>query len=266
MLLESYKTFKPADYLQEYYSNVDWENRSLMAFFAEAYRDIPPDSVMLEFSGGPSLYSLITAASAVKEIHFSDFLSRNVQEIELWKQFRHRGFLWKNFFKEALIAEGQTDITAEDIAQRENVLSQKLCNFLLCDAFEPQPLGQRYHQHYDVVAANFVAESITPSLSTWEEVVSNICSTLKPDGTLIMTAIQGASFYYVEGHRYPAVAVTEKDVVKVLTRLGFNTSKLLVRQIPAEVTDATANDYKGYEGMLFVKAKRTDTSALPLLH
>lgn len=255
MLLESYRTFEPADYLQEYYSNIDLENRSLLGFFAKAYQDLPTDSIMLEFSGGPSIYSMMTAAAKVKEIHFSDFLAKNVKEVALWKQFRHRNFLWQDFFKEALIAEGVTP-TPDAISQRENLLSAKLSNFLRCDAFEAYPLGQQYHQYYDVVAANFVAESITSSLNTWEDVVGNICSTLRPSGTLIMTAIQEASFYCIEGRRYPAVAVSETDVIRVLAQHGFDTRNMLIDRIPAEVTNVADSDYKGYKGMLFVKAKR----------
>jgi hypothetical protein len=256
MLLDSYKTFEPTNYLQEYYSSIDLENRSLLAFFAKAYRDISPDSVMLEFSGGPSLYSLISAAAHVKEIHFSDFLLRNVEEVQLWQRFRHRSYLWVSFFKEALIAEGKANVTAADILEREDMLSKKLRNFMLCDAFEPQPLGSQYHQYYDVVAANFVAESITLSLEIWEKIIGNICSTLRPDGTLIMTAIQGASFYCVEGRRYPAVTVTQEDAIAALKHQGFNTHNLLIQQIPAEITDIKDKNYKGYQGMLFVKAKR----------
>ena len=255
MLLESYRTFEPADYLQEYYSNVDLENRSLLRFFAKAYRDIPTDSLMLEFSGGPSIYSMMTAATRVREIHFSDFLPKNVKEVALWKQFRHRNFLWQDFFKEALLAEGLTP-TPDEISQREDLLSAKITNFLQCDAFEPQPLGEQYHQYYDVVAANFVAESITSSLNTWEEIVGNICSTLRPNGTLIMTAIQEASFYCVEGRKYPAVAVSEASVRRVLANHGFNYQNMIIERIPAEITDVTDPDYKGYRGMLFVKAQR----------
>jgi len=255
---ESYKTFEPTNYLQEYYSDINLENRSLLSFFAEAYKDVDPNSVMLEFSGGPSIYSLITAADKVKEIHFSDFLKRNVEEVEQWKRFRHRSYLWTNFFREALVVEGKHEVTVNDILNREDILSQKLSRFLLCDAFKSQPLGPDHHQYYDIVAANFVAESITPSLKTWEEIIGNICSTLKPKGSLIMTAIQGASFYCVDGQRYSAVAVTPENVLRALSYQGFDTRNLLIRQIPAEITDTTARDYKGYKGMLFIKATRSN--------
>lgn len=257
MLLESYKTFEPANYLQEYYASVDMENRSLLSFFAEAYKGIDSNAIMLEFGGGPSLYSLITAASKVKEIHFSDFLKCNIEQVEQWKRFKQDSYLWTNFFREALAAEGVKSITVDDILNREDLLSQKLSNFLLCDAFQPQPLGPTYHHHYDVVAANFVAESITSSLKVWEQVVCNICSTLKPKGTLIMTAFQDTSFYCIEGRRYPAVTVTPENMFRVLSRLGFNTHNLIMQQIAAEVTDSTAKGYKGYKGMLFVKATRS---------
>ncbi|MEM8805154.1 MAG: guanitoxin biosynthesis pre-guanitoxin forming N-methyltransferase GntF [Cyanobacteria bacterium P01_G01_bin.38] len=256
MLLDTYKTFEPANYLQEYYSHIDLENRSLLKFFAKAYQGIPTDATLLEFSGGPSIYSLISAAQQVKEIHFSDFLSRNLEEVELWKRFQHRNFLWKSFFREALGFESADCVTSEQIEQREQLLREKITKFILCDAFEDYPLGRRYQGYYDVVAANFVAESITPSLRTWENIVQNICSILKPSGTLIMTAIQEAEFYYVNGRRYPAVPVSADDVARVLSRLGFHPENICLESIPAEVTNERDEDYKGYKGMLFIKANR----------
>jgi hypothetical protein len=256
MLLESYQAFESRNYLEHYYSEIGIENQKLLGFLANAYQDIPAHSTLLEFGGGPTIYALIAAARHVKSIDFADFLPCNLEEIKLWQQGSNQSFTWKNFFETALlIEEGQLD--QQRVAQRELLLRQKLSQFLLCDAFESNPLGPAYRHYYDVVSTNFVAESITSSHSVWETLVENICSTLKPGGTLIMTAIAGATYYCINGNRFPAIAITEIDLVKRLIQLGFKSDAIYSSSILAEISDATAPGYKGYSGMIFVKAKKS---------
>ena len=257
MLLETYQAFEPTNYLQEYYSQIGSENRELLKFFAEAYQDVPAQATMLEFGGGPSLYSLITAAKIAKEIHFSDFLGKNIEEVRSWKNLSKRRFMWRNFFKEAIFLEGDMEVDNDKIHQRERLLRKKLSRFLLCDAFEENPIGPEYRNYYDVVSTNFVAESITSSLKVWEKLIGNICSTLKPGGSLIMTAIQGAKYYYVNGRYFHAASITEIDLLRALIKQGFNPDNIRINSIPAEVTDERAENYKGYKGIIFLKARKS---------
>lgn len=256
MLLDAYQTFNPQNYLTDYYSNVGAENYELLKFFAEAYRDVPFDSVMLEFSGGPTLYSLISASQNVQEIHFSDFLPQNLAEVEAWLSGHNTSVEWDNFFREAMRLEGNLNIDQRAIRDRIALLRNKITRLLNCDAFEPNPLGPEYHQYYDIVAANFVAESITYSKKMWQEVIGHICSTLKPGGTLVMTAIQGAKYYSVNGKHYPAAPVNEVDLVQALVKIGFQPNRIFVKTIPAEIQYESSEKYKGYQGMIFVKARK----------
>src|SRR5689334_2040520 len=69
-----FASFSPAAYLQEYYDHIGPENDELLRFFAEAFKLVPPETVMLEFGGGPTIYQLISAAVKVSTIDFTDYL------------------------------------------------------------------------------------------------------------------------------------------------------------------------------------------------
>ncbi len=43
---------------------------------------------LLEFGGGPSLFSLISAAKYIESITFADYAETNRKEISLWKEAR----------------------------------------------------------------------------------------------------------------------------------------------------------------------------------
>jgi NNMT/PNMT/TEMT family len=257
MLLDTYETFEAQNYLEEYYSTIGPENLALLKFFAEAYRDVPKDSVMLEFSGGPTLYSLISAANSVSEIHFSDYLPQNLAEINRWVSGIRTTNIWDRYFEEALRLERLHPVTPEAVEARMARLRQKITNLLFCDAFSPTPLEGNHRQTYDVVAANFVAESITESMPQWQGVIGNICSTLRPGGTLIMTALQGANYYSVSDRHYSAVSITEMDLVQALIRAGFRPNSMLVQTISAETLEHGDDCYQGYQGMIFIKAKKS---------
>lgn len=249
--------FHPREYLKEYYSKVGLENSSLLEFFAKVYKeDVVSDSTMLEFGGGPTVYPLISAAPKVGAIHFSDYLEENLKEVRLWKNRGKKAFNWDTFLKKVLALEGIKKISHTDIKERENLMRRKIKKITHCDAFNKDPMGKEYRNYYDVINTNFVTESITSSKKTWEKLVSNICSMLKKDGVLVMTAIKGAKYYRIGDKRFPAVPVTEDDLIRVLTRLGFQETSFVLYSVPAEVMDEELKGYTGYNGFIFLKAKK----------
>ena len=100
-----FDTFDPRVYLREYYMTIDYENDQLLRFFSECYRDINPRSTLLVFGSGPTLYSLITAATKVDTIHVCDRLDSNLHEIQLWKRGDEEAFNWEPFIQRALELE-----------------------------------------------------------------------------------------------------------------------------------------------------------------
>ena len=251
-----FDAFDPKEYLREYYTAIDFENDQLLQFFHTCYRDIKPQSTLLEFGIGPTIYSLITAATKVDTIHVCDRLSANLQEMYLWKRGSEDAFNWEPFIRRVLEIEGMGKVTQEDIQRRANLLQRKLTQMCFCDAFSNSPLlrnpGMNPECKYDIVQVNFVPESITSSLEKWEMAVWNILSLLKSRGTLILTTLKNAQYYHLHHKRFPAVNIDEMLLTSTLIKYGFKESDLIMRSISANPP------YRGYHGMIFVKAQWQD--------
>ena len=66
-LTRDWTLFDPLAYLNQYSGDGGAENRALLQFLVEAYRDLPPGGLKLEFGGGPTIYPLISADGRVSE-------------------------------------------------------------------------------------------------------------------------------------------------------------------------------------------------------
>jgi SAM-dependent methyltransferase len=218
---DSYSQFRPKEYLDAYYYKVHVANVVLLKFFAKAYSDVPANSHMLEFSGGPTIHQLISAAPKVKEIHFSDYLKRNLNEVQSWKENSPSAFDWTPFFKKALKLEGEKEITSRLINNREKMLREKITKFLPCNAFLDDPLGYEAREKYDIVSTNFVPCSITSNKFVWRKLIKHITSLLKPGGIFITTSLRDALWWEFGDAKYPGCAVNETHMINTLTRLGF---------------------------------------------
>lgn len=218
---DTYIKFKPSTYIDSYYSRLHSANIAMLKFFVKAYADVPTNSLMLEFGGGPTIYQLISAAAKVKEIHFSDYLKRNLKEVQHWKEDSTDVFDWTPYFKKALQLEGTGDITTKLIEKRETILRKKITKFLPCNAFLDDPLGPHARERYDIVSVNYVPDSITSKKMVWKKLIANITSLLKPNGVFITTALRNAAYWEFGDVKYPGCAVNETDMIKTLTKLGF---------------------------------------------
>ena len=244
-----FDTFDPRGYLRQYFATIDFESDELLRFFSECYRDIDPRSTLLDFGSGPTLYSLITAAAKVETIHVSDRLEGNLHEIQLWKRGDEEAFNWEPFIQRALELEGKSRVTREDIRRRAELLRSKLTTFCFCDAFSNPPLQGSHINEYDIVQVNFVPESITSSLIEWERAIHNIISLLKPQGTLILTALKNAVYYHLQEKKFPAVSIDETVLTQTLQKFGFRQAHILMQTVPACLP------YRGYSGLMLIKAR-----------
>ncbi|OGK22303.1 hypothetical protein A2866_05315 [Candidatus Roizmanbacteria bacterium RIFCSPHIGHO2_01_FULL_39_8] len=250
----SFSSFEPRDYLNEYYSRIGTENETLLRFFNSSYKKAEKNGLMLEFSGGPTIYPLISAAPVMKEIHFADFLDKNLLEVQKWQNRSVEAFDWTIFFRKALEIEGKINVKKNDIYKRESLLRSKLTKFLHCDAFDQNPLGKNYRQIYDLLNVNFVPDSVAKSKEVWKKLIKNICSLIKPRGLLVMSALKDATYWKAGSKFFPAVHIDEDDLKRLLKSLYFKILTLFT--IPAEVVDEKAENFEGYKGMIFLTAKK----------
>ena len=69
-------------------------------FYRKYGSDLDVESArVLEFGGGPCIFPLISAASHVKEIVFSEYLESCREEVKLWKDKNPESHNWTPYFR-----------------------------------------------------------------------------------------------------------------------------------------------------------------------
>ncbi|MBI1277186.1 MAG: hypothetical protein GC179_03565 [Anaerolineaceae bacterium] len=245
-----WSVFNARDYLHEYYADIGSENLAILHFMVRALSEVSPDSVLLDFGGGPTVYSLIASANHAREIHFCDYLDTNLEQVRMWLECHPQAFNWTEFIKTTLVLEGN-DYSKQGVCDRERKIRQRVTQVLHCDANLPQPIETDV-DGYDVLVTNFCAESATDSVEQWRRFVTNITSLIKPGGRLIMSTLKGASSYGVGAESFPAVNIMEDDLMELLIDIGFNYNTVHIESVPAD------RPSRHYQGLMFVSAiKRT---------
>jgi SAM-dependent methyltransferase len=243
-----WREFNPRDYLLEYYGDVGAENFALLRFAVKAFRAIPPDGLLLDFGGGPTIFPLIAAANRVREIHFSDYLDANLNEVRCWLNNEPSAFDWREFIRVTLGLEDQTNCTVQAVLEREASIRQRITRIFRCDANNARPIDEP--RIYDILISSFCAESATDDWAQWRKFFRNIVSLLKPDGYLLLSALKGATCYTVGEKRFPAVSIRENDLTRTLIEEGFDPRSIILESIPAD------RPWRQYEGLMVAMAKK----------
>ncbi len=247
---QDWTQFDPAAYLDEYYGDIGFENLALLRFLAETYQRIPKGGVLLDFGGGPTIYPLITAVTRVDEIHFSDYLEANLEEVRRWIDGDPTAYDWDDFIRKALELENGSACSDDDVDRRAREIRSRVTRLTRCDASRTPPIESGTDE-YDVVLTNFCAESATSDHDEWASYMSNIVSVLKPGGWLVMSALKGATRYSVGERSFPAVDISENDLFALLENNGFARENIEVRSIPAD------RPTRDYEGLMLAVAQRS---------
>lgn len=235
-------------YLSEIYGGpLDDASKALMQFFAECYKG-SLGATMLEFGGGPALYSVVSAARSCISIHFADYSQANLTEIERWKSNGADAFDWRHFIHEALVCERKIGIaTEETVSDRERLIRIKLDRITKCDAFETDPLCGDGRDSYGVVANNFCLEGIVRDRGAWTTLTRKLFALVGARGQMVTTAIRNGRFWGAGGEYLPCVSIGLNDIREAYLLAGFDV--LLARELDLP-------GRAGYDGILMVEGRR----------
>lgn len=237
-------------YLAEYYSarlpEQDPGSAWLIDCFVKSYSLCRAGISVLEFGGGPALYSAIAAAARASEIHWCDASPSALLEVENWIGNKQGAFSWDNFTRQILRAEGKEEVPMEVVVGRENRVRGILTAVFECDAFAEDPLLGCGMKSYDVVSNNGCLDSITDSRKTWEMLNTRIASLVGQAGWFLTAATLNGTSWRVGAEVFPAVDIELSDVLDLYHRLGF----------AVKLSDVQRLDRDGYQGMLFVAGQK----------
>jgi len=240
-----YTAFNPLAYLREYYTEVSPENVALLRFLVRALASVPPDSLILDFGGGPTLYAELAAAPYARELHFAEYQPANLEMVRRWLRGEVGIFDWSAFTRAILEFEGR-EPSAQAIAAREALVRKRLTRLMLCNAYADCPLEES--RLYDVVITNFCAEAAANDYAQWRACMAHILSLLRPGGRVILSAVMGADSYPVGDHEFLAVRLYPEDMHRMLVEEGFDLASIAMDTVGADGPE------RHYEGLMFATA------------
>jgi hypothetical protein len=242
--------FNPRAYLAQFYEGeVDPGNKALLRFYAKVYKDLGGRS-LLEFGGGPTIYSLITAAHTASWIHFCDYNDECLSEVKKWLVEDSSAFDWSHFIHYALSCEKESgeELTEEHIQARQRLMRQRMRQISHCDIFADDPLLGSSMGPYGIVAQTFCLDSIIQDKKEWFHLNQKLTNLVAKDGFFITVALLQASGWTTQEVSYPAVTLTLADVTCMYSELGFSI-------IHSEVTEHL-EDKIGYNGFIMACGRR----------
>jgi hypothetical protein len=241
----------PREYLADYYSGVEPDERATIAFFADAMRQVQDGEPILLFGVGPTLHHVFLAAGRASEIHLADYLPANLAEIRRWLERDPTAHDWRAFVRYTLECEGLASPTDEEITQREELTRAKVTRLLEVDGRHERPLPDRY----STVISAYCADSATGDRATWEPFMTHIAGLVRPGGVLVTAALRRCRSYRVGGKPFPSANVDEDDLRSVLEP-AFERHLVEVRHVAEHAA-------QGYTGIVLAWARRARAPAIP---
>ena len=220
------RTFDARKYLKHYWpvEVLDLECQFILTFMHDTYskyKDKVIGKTLFEFSGGPIIYKYLSASRYVGKIYHSAHTPQSRVEVERIKQRSEDRYDWhKRFeFVEKL----------EQSKENETGVEERLCRKLSNRVFECDadlPFGgvsdKSLRDDIGILSVNSVIECISTSKEDFSSKLHRVLDILQPGGMLVMT-LNIETMYWEGGNgiKYPAVYITEEEIVRMLDSRGF---------------------------------------------
>jgi SAM-dependent methyltransferase len=241
----SFNEWNPADYLFDYYTDVEEDEKCTLNFLVQEFKKIRGQPVVLEFGIGPTIHHLLPLIPYVREIHVADYLESNLEEIRKWQLEDSGSHNWKRFTEKVLIYEGIPVPNLQDINRRETLVRQRIIRYLRGDASLANPISNNEIEKYEFILSCYCADSSTNDKSEWFRFMSNIISLLKPGGFFVTTALRNCQYYKIGDKYFPSANVNEEDIENLFRQNHFDMATTIIK---VESVSEHIND--GYESIV----------------
>ena len=232
----------PAEYLADYYREVEPDEIATIAFLVDSMRHVERDQPVLFFGVGPTLHHVFAAADAASEIHLGDYLEPNLAEIRRWLDREPGAHDWRPFVRHTLRCEGIDAPSDAEVEAREDLVRKKVTLLVRVDARDSCPVDR----DYPTVISAYCADSATADRAAWESYMQHITGLVRPGGHFVTAALRRCRRYTVAGLAFPSPDVDERDL-RALLRTEFVENTVEVRRLPAA---------HGYSSIMLGRARR----------
>ncbi|XP_073094745.1 indolethylamine N-methyltransferase [Manis javanica] len=222
------KEFNPRDYLKTYYSfdsNTVDENEVLKFNLQNLFQTFSSGGVggdiLIDIGTGPTIYQLLSACEAFREIIATDYTEQNLQELERWLKKEPGAYDWSSVVQYVCELEGDRSRWQE----KEARLRSTVTRLLRCDVTKPHPLGTAQVPPADCVLSLLALESACPDVDTYRAAVQGLVSLLKPGGHLVTVVVLHAESYMVGSKNFFGLYLEKETVEKAVEEAGCQVLK-----------------------------------------
>ncbi|XP_068119868.1 nicotinamide N-methyltransferase-like [Hyperolius riggenbachi] len=220
---EYQKHFDPKTYLAMYFTMTinSKENQYLqfvLPHLAQIFNsgEVKGDT-LIDIGTGPTIYQLLSACEAFKNITVSDLADRNREEFKAWLTNEPGAFDWSPVVKHVCQLEGDKISWTEKEAHLRKSIKQVLrCDVLKCNPMDPVVLSQA-----DCLLSTVCLETACKDLETQVTALKNISTLLKPGGHLVIVFTLECPYYMVGDVKFSYLFMTEACVRESLSKAGY---------------------------------------------
>ncbi len=211
---------------------------------------------LLEFGGGPTLYTLFSAAPFVADITFADHAPANVKAIELWRDCDPTAHNWEPYVSYVIkTLEGEQDNVPELIQKRIQDLRSKIKHTYHCDIFKEPIVNSPVQLSYDIISSHFCLDPCSNSVDEYTDCLRKLAKLLKPNGYLHTLVSMEESYWMNDNERCSHLFLTAEDVESAFEATGLCVSLTRRFEIP-ERGQSIFNDCKG---VFYIVAQKPTT-------
>lgn len=235
--------WNPRDYLRQYYSQdfiPDDEEAIYQRLIAYLQGKGRTFARALDFGCGPTVHHLTPLAPWVEEIHLTDYLPTNLQEVGKWLRAEADAHDWDTHIRRALEIETQGNVSEEAIEARKLLMRAKVTTLKPCDVRKSKPLGDG--ADYDLVFSAYCVDAATDSKQEWQQLMSNLLTLCADGGTVVLLSSRKARRYQVDDKFFPEASVDETDIATVLAAAGFDPHQTQIEAVPIKTWAKLAFD------------------------
>jgi SAM-dependent methyltransferase len=247
-------TVETGYYLKRRFSDPTDKERGIQPFYLKSIHNFyqkfsgswsAGSAKLLEYGGGPCIYSLISAAPHFSEVTFSDYQQSNIDAVMAWRSGSEDHHDWTPYFK-YVISELEENDSDDAVVQRQEDLRKKCRHFLRGDLHAKNILSSEdYSNNFDVVSSNFCCEPVANDISEYQTNVENLGKLVKPGGYFIGLVSLEESYWHTSysDERFFHLYLTEEDVKKAYGDAGLDVIYKDVELLP-ESAQNILNDCK----------------------
>ena len=249
-------------YLERRFNDPYDKEREVQPFYMKSihdfYKNFSESWTLLEFGGGPWLYTLISAGPLVSKIVFVDYDQTGPDDVMAWKNNSEDSHDWSPYFEYVISElEGVRSGMKEMSVMRQKELKRKITQFVRSDIRAKHIFDHKFDgEKFDIISSNFCLDAVTETRGEFQYFVKRISQYVKPGGFLVGLVSLEETFWYTSHMKVkPHLLLTEEDVTEAFKMAGFAVKFSVVTQV-RESARFKLNDCKA---LMFIVGKLSST-------